>query len=78
MMGGGFPHSLVGKVSACNAGDPGSIARLRRSPGEGNSTTLQYSCLENPRDSGAWQVTVHGVARARHDLATKERDRGDW
>ena len=72
MMGGGFPHSLVSKVSACNAGDPGSIAGLRRSPGEGNSTTLQYSCLENSRDSGAWRVPVHGVTRVGHDLVTKE------
>ena len=43
-----------GKVSACNAGDPGSIPGLERSPGEGNGTPLQYSCLENPMDGGAW------------------------
>ena len=61
----GFPHSSVGKESACNAGNPGSI------PGEGNGNPLQYSCLENPMDRRAWQATVHGVARARHDLATK-------
>ena len=40
-------------------------------PGEGNGNPLQYSCLENPMDRRAWQATVHGVARARHDLATK-------
>ena len=40
-----------------------------RLPGEGNGNPLQYSCLENPMDRGAWQVTVHGVARVRHDLA---------
>ena len=47
------------------------IAGLGRSPGEGNGNPLQYSCLENPIDRGAWQATVHGVARVRHDLATK-------
>ena len=42
-----------------------------RSPGEGNGNPLQYSCLENTMDRGAWQATVHGVARIGHDLATK-------
>ena len=51
----GFPHSSVGKESACSAGDPGSIPGLGRSPGEGNGNPLQYSCLENPMDRGAWQ-----------------------
>ena len=50
--------------SACNAGDPGSIPGLGRSPGEGNGNPLQYSCLENPTDGGAWQATVHGVAKS--------------
>ena len=63
----GFPHSSVGKESACNAGDPGSIPGLGRSPGERNSNPLQYSCLENLTDRGAWQATVHGVARVGHD-----------
>ena len=67
----GFPHSSVGKVFACNDGDPGSIPGLGRSPGEGNGNPLQYSCLENPTDRGAWQATVHGVTRVGHDLATK-------
>jgi len=51
------------------------IPGLGRSPGEGNGNPLWYSCLENPMDRGAWQATVHGVARVRHDLATKERER---
>ena len=49
-----FPGGSDGKVSACNAGDPGSIPGLGRSPGEGNGNPLQYSCLENPTDGGAW------------------------
>ena len=65
-----FPCSSVGKESACNAGDLGSIPGLGRSPGEGNGNPLQYSCLENPMDRGAWWATVHGVARVRHDLVT--------
>src|SRR5574337_367067 len=48
-----------GKESACNAGDPDSIPGFRRCPGEGNGYPLQYSCLENSVDRGAWQVTVH-------------------
>ena len=50
----GFPGGSAGKESACNAGDPGSIPGLGRSPGEGNGNPLQYSCLENPMDGGAW------------------------
>ena len=50
----GFPGGSDRKASACNAGDPGSIPGLGRSPGEGNGTPLQYSCLENPMDGGAW------------------------
>ena len=67
----GFPHSSVGKSSACNAGDPGSIPGLGRSPGEENGSPLQYSCLENPMDKGDWQATVHRIVRVRHDLASK-------
>ena len=52
-------------MSACNVGDPGSIPGLGRSPGEGNGNPLQYSCLENPMDGGAWKATVHGVAKSR-------------
>ena len=50
------------KESACNAGDVGLIPGSGRSPREGNGNPLQYSCLENPMDRGAWQATVHGVA----------------
>ena len=52
-----------GKKFACNAGDPGSIPGSRRSPGEGNGYPLQYSCLENPMDRGAWQAIVHSVTK---------------
>ena len=51
---GSFPGSLDSKASAYNAGDPGSIPASGRSPGEGNGNLLQYSCLENPMDRGAW------------------------
>ena len=57
-----------GKESACNVGDLGSISGLGRSPGEGNGNPLQYSCLENPMDRGAWRATVHGVAESRTRL----------
>ena len=50
----GFPGGSKCKASACNAGDPGSIPGLGRSPGEGNGNPLQYSYLENPMDGGAW------------------------
>ena len=56
------------KASACNAGDLGSITGLGRSPGEGNGNSVQYSCLENPMDGGAWWATVHRVARSRTQL----------
>ena len=59
----GFPGSLAGKESACNAGDLGLIPGSERSPREGNSNSLQYSCLENPMDRGAWRATIHGVAK---------------
>ena len=65
-----FPYRSVGKESACNSGDPGFIPGLGRSPGERNGNPLQYSCLENPRDRGAWQATVHGATRVGHDLLT--------
>ena len=60
-----FPGGLDGKASACNAGDPGLIPGLGRSPGEGNGNPLQYSCLENSMDRGAWWATVHGVSKSR-------------
>ena len=68
-MSRGFPGGSEDKASACNAGDLGSIPGLGRSPGEGNSNPLQYSCLENPMDRGAWQATVHGVAKSRTRLS---------
>ena len=64
-----FPGGSEVKVSASNAGDPGSIPGLGRSPGEGNGNPLQYSCLENPMDGGAWWATVHGVAKSRTRLS---------
>ena len=66
----GFPVVSVSKESACNAGDPGSIPGLGRSPGVGNSNPLHYSCLENPTDRGAWWTTAHGVTRVWHDRIT--------
>ena len=60
-----FPGGSDGKVSAYNAGDLGSIPGSGRSPGEGNGNPLQYSCLENPMDGGAWWATVHGVTKNR-------------
>ena len=59
-----FPGGSDGKASACNAGQPGSIPESVRSPGEGNGNPLQYSCLENSMDGGAWWATVHGVAES--------------
>ena len=56
-----FPGGSDGKVSAHNAGDLGSIPGLGRSPEEGNDNSLQYSCLENSMDGGAWWATVHRV-----------------
>ena len=64
----GFPCSSVGKESACSSGDPGSIPGLGRSPGEGNGNPLQYPCLENLMDTGAWWAPVHGVAKSRARL----------
>ena len=65
----GFPGGSEVKASACNAGDLGSIPGLGRSPGEGNGNPLQYSCLENPMDGGAWWATIHRVAKSRTRLS---------
>ena len=54
-----------GKASTCDAGDMGSIPGSGRSPGEGNGNPLQYACLENSMDGGAWWATVHGVAKSQ-------------
>ena len=64
-----FAWWLSGKESACNAGDSGSIPGSGRSPGEGSGNPLQYSCLGNPMDRGAWWATVHGVAKSRTRLS---------
>ena len=60
-----FPGSSDGKASAYNVGGLGSISGSGRSPGEGNGSPLQFSCLENPMDGGAWWATVHGVTKSR-------------
>ena len=65
----GFPGGSDGKKSACNAGDLALILWSGRSPGEGTVNPLQNSCLGSPRDRGAWQTTVHGVARSLTGLS---------
>ena len=63
----GFPSGSAGKESACKAGDTGDVGSIPgsgRSPGGGNGNPLQYSCLENPMDGGAWRAAVHGVAKS--------------
>ena len=60
----GFPCSSVGKESACSAGDLCLIPGLGRFPGEGNGNLLQYPCLENLMERGAWWAAVHGVAKS--------------
>ena len=68
-----FPSGSVGKESTCNAGDTGDMRDMSsfpgsgRSPGGGNGSPLQYSCLGNPMDRGAWQDIVHGVTKVRHN-----------
>ena len=61
----GFPDDSEGKESACNSGDLGLIPRWGRTSGEGNGNPLQYSCLENTMDRGAWKATVQGVAKSQ-------------
>ena len=65
-----FPDGSVGKESACNAGDLGLIPGLERSPGKRNGNPLQYPCLGNPVDRGAWWAILYGIKRVGHDLAT--------
>ena len=62
-----FTGGSDSKRFACNEGDPGSIPGLGISPRERNGNPIQYSCLENSMDRGAWQATVHGLQRVRHD-----------
>ena len=64
----GFPGGSVVKELPANAEDAGSILGLERSPGEGNVNPLQYFWLGNPTERGAWQATVHGVAKSRTQL----------
>ena len=63
MLLNGFPGDSAVKNPPASAGDRGLIPELGRSPGEGNGNPLQYSCLGNPMERGAWQATVHGVAK---------------
>jgi len=64
-----FPGDSDGKEYACNAGDLVLIPGSGRSPGEGINYPVQYSCLENSMDRGAWQATVHGVAKSQTGLS---------
>ena len=66
----GLPGGSDGKNYACNAGDPSSVPELGRSSGEGNGYPLQYSCLENPMDRGAWKAMVHKVSKSWKRQAT--------
>ena len=65
------PDDSDRKESTCNAGDRGSVPGSGRATADGNGYPLQYSCLENSKDRGAWRATVHGVARVGHDWVTK-------
>ena len=65
----GIPGSSVVKKPPASEGDAGLIPGLERSPGEGNSNPLWYSCLGNPMDREAWQATIHGVAKSRTQLS---------
>ena len=66
----GFPGGSDDKESVFDAGDPGSVPRLGRSPGGGHGNPLQYSCLENPMGRGAWQAAVHGVTTSQIRLSS--------
>ena len=71
-------ESSDSKESACNAGDLDSIPGSGRSPGEGNGNTLQYFCLENPMDRGAWWATVHGVTKSQTWLSDRHTWTNHW
>ena len=66
---GRFLGDSDGEEFACNAGNLGSVPGVGRSPGGGHGNPLQYSCLENPMDRGAWWVTVHGVTKSQTQLS---------
>ena len=71
----GFPGASDAKESTCNVGDQGSMVQMGsipgsgKSPGEGNGNPLQYSCLEDPMDRGAWQAAIHGVSKSQTRLS---------
>ena len=69
----GFPGGSAVKSLPADAGDVGSVPGSGRSPGEGNGHPLQYSCLKNPMDKGAWQDTAHGAAKRQTQLLTKQQ-----
>ena len=73
-----FPGGSDGKASDRNAGDPGSIPGLGRSPEEGNGNALQYSCLENSMDGRTWWATVHGVTKSQTRLSNFMTSRCCW
>ena len=64
-----FSGSSDSKESLCNAGDPGLIPGLGRSPGKGNGYPFQYSCLQNSIDRASWQASVHGVTKSQTRLS---------
>ena len=66
----GLPGGSDGKESACNAGALGSVLGSGSSPAEGNGNPLQYSCMENSTDRGAWRATAHGVVKSQTHRAT--------
>ena len=68
----------VDKASAYNVGGLGSVFGLGRSPREGNGNPLQYSCLENVMDRGAWWAPVHGITKSQHNLRTKQQEQEAW
>ena len=68
----GLPWWVMGKETACNAGVAGSIHGSGRYPGGGHGNPLQYSCLENPMDRGAWWTTAHGIAKSQTGLKQLE------
>ena len=72
----GFPGGSEVKNLPANAGDPSSIPGWGRPPGGGNGNPLQFSCLENPTDRGAWWVAVHGVTESDTTEATRQQQQG--
>ena len=75
---GAFQAAQEVKNLPVNAGDAGSIPGLGKSPGEENGKSLQYSCLGNPMDRGAWLTTVHGVAKSRTWLSIAQRSSSQY